>query len=72
MLLLNVCKLDLMQPRGDAGEEAGGPERHPEERGGLPETAGCPAHGKATKSKGFALTVSLKLEENAKYEREGR
>lgn len=65
-----MCKSDLMQPRGDAGEEAGGPEGHPEERGGLSETAGRPADGKATKSNGFSLTVSLKLEGNTKYERE--
>lgn len=69
MLLLNVRQSDHMQPRGDAGEEAGGPERHPEERGGVSETAGRPADGKATEAKSFSLTVRLELEENAEYER---
>lgn len=37
----------VVHPRGDVGEEAGGPQRPPEERGGVPETAGRPADGNA-------------------------
>lgn len=38
-----------MQPRGDAGEEAGGPEGHPGQRGGVPQGAGRPAGGNDNK-----------------------
>lgn len=41
------CRADrVVQPKGNAGEEAGGPERHPGERGGLSQRAGGPADGK--------------------------
>lgn len=50
---------DVMQPRGDAGEEAGGPERNPEERGSLSEAAGCPADGKPTKHKHISVILKV-------------
>lgn len=71
-MVLNVCESDVMQPRGDAGEEADGPERHPEERGGLSETAGGPADGKPTKYKDISVIISLKFKLNVKYEPEVR
>lgn len=62
-MLLNVCELDVVQPRGDAGEEAGGPDGHPEERGGLSETAGRPADGKPAAHKDTALRINSSLRE---------
>lgn len=59
-VLLNVCHSDVMQPGGNVGEEARGPERHPGERGGLPQRAGGPADGNIHKNKPyFSLCYSL-------------
>ena len=58
--LLNVCGLDIMQPRRNAGEEARGPQRRPGERGGLSQRAGRPADGIInTKSHFFSLIYPL-------------
>lgn len=43
---MSCCDSDIVQHGGNVGQEACGPERHPGERGGLPQRAGDPANGK--------------------------
>lgn len=42
---LHTCDPDNMQQGGMVGEEAHGAERHPGERGDLPQRAGHPVDG---------------------------